>query len=411
MRKTLARIGGVIAVLAGAGGSLALGAPAEAFTSGTTHAAPTGSGAAAGAGLGFLDKLTGFSVGGNTAPDFLGLFVAILLAYAAGRVVRLLLTRSATRLGAHHRTILAETARSLAQSLPLVTVVFGVSLGLAAFILLPVPVQATATGILHALVAAAVGLTLYRLVDVANLWATEQARKSQNHLDDMLVPILRASLHATVAVLTVVEIITALSEKSVTSVVAGLGIGGIAVALAAQDSIRNFFGSILIFFDKPFGVADRVIVEGHDGKVEEVGLRSTRIRTEDGHLVSIPNGELASKVIRNVGRRPFVRRVFQVDIPYDTPYDLVQRAVELLKVILHDHEGMRRELPPRVHLRDFTPSALVIEIVYWYHPGGDHWRYMAFSEKVNLEILRRFDEEGIQFAYPGRPPRSVSTAK
>lgn len=359
--------------------------------------------------MGWLGQWTGFSLGGNTVTDFLGLFVVILLAYAAGRIVRFSLARTATRLDALHRIILAETARSLARSLPLLIVFSGVSLGLTTFIQMSMPVLGTSSGILHAMIAAAVGLGLYRLVDVANLWATEQARKSHNRLDDMLVPILRASLRAMVVVLTVVQIVTDLSEKSVTSLIAGLGIGGIAVALAAQDSIRNFFGSILIFFDKPFGVGDRVIVDAHDGTVEEVGLRSTRIRTSDGHLVSIPNGELASKVIRNVGRRPFVRRAFQIDLPYDTPCDLVQRAVEVLKEILRDHEGMQAAFPPRVHLRDFTPSALVIEAIYWYHPGGDHWRYMAFSEKVNFEILRRFDEEGIQFAYPGRPPRPTQT--
>ena len=255
--------------------------------------------------------------------------------------------------------------------------------------------------------AAAVGLVAYRLVDVVRLWAPRQARKSHNRLDNMLVPILGASLRVTVGVLTVVQVAQSLSDKPVTSIIAGLGIGGIAVALAAQDSIRNFFGSVLIFFDKPFAVGDRVVVESHDGAVEEVGLRSTRIRTSDGHLVSIPNGELANKVIRNVGRRPFVRHSFQLDIPYDTPHDLVRRAVEVLKEILRDHEGMRPEFPPRVHLRDFTPSALAIEVVYWYHPGSDHWRYMAFSEKVNFEILRRFDEEGIQFAFPGRPARAA----
>jgi MscS family membrane protein len=396
LRKTITKIGGMLTGLALAACSLALAAPAEAPTSATVHAVSAGARPEAAS--------YGFSLGGNTPADFLGLFVTILLAYVAGRIVRLSLARTATRLTAHHRTILAETAGSLARSLPLLILIYATGLGLMSFIR-SAPVLSTALGIVHALTAAAIGLTLYRLVDVANLWAAEQARKSNNRLDDMLVPILRASLRATVIVLTVVQVATALSDKPITSILAGLGIGGIAVALAAQDSIRNFFGSILIFFDKPFAVADRVIVDGHDGKVEEVGLRSTRIRTSDGHLVSIPNGELASKVIHNVGRSPFVRRAFQIEIPYDTPYDLVQRAVELLKVILRDHEGMRPEFPPRVHLRDLTTSALVIEAIYWYHPGNDHWRYMAFSEKVNFEILRRFDEEDIRFAYPGRPPR------
>ena len=224
-------------------------------------------------------------------------------------------------------------------------------------------------------------------------------KKTESKLDDMMAPLVKKSLRITVVILVLVQIAQILSDKPITSIIAGLGIGGLAIALAAQDSIKNFFGSIVLFADKPFEIGDRVIIDGHDGPVEEVGLRSTKIRTLDGHLVTIPNGELANKSIHNIGKRPYIRQVTNITITYDTPPDKIDRALEILKELLDNHEGMSEEFPPRVFFNAFNADSLNIIVYYWYHPPN-YWDYAAFNEKFNKEIFTRFNEEGIDFAFP-----------
>jgi len=182
-------------------------------------------------------------------------------------------------------------------------------------------------------------------------------------------------------------------------VLTGVGVGGLAIALAAQDSLKNLLGSLMIFMDQPYKPGQRIVVEGHDGFVEQIGLRSTKIRMLDGALTSIPNERMASLDIENIGRRNFIRRQTNITITYHTPPEKIEKAVSIIKDILQDHEGMRPELPPRVFFNEFNPDSLNIQVSYWYHPPR-RWKSLAFDERVNLEIVRRFTDEGIEFAFP-----------
>lgn len=184
-----------------------------------------------------------------------------------------------------------------------------------------------------------------------------------------------------------------------TTLVAGAGVGGLALALAAQDTLKNVLGSMMIILDKPYKVGERIVVEGHDGIVEEIGLRSTKIRLLTGHQTSIPNEHMARCDVENVGRRPYIRRTATIEIPSDAPVDKVKRAVEIARSTLENHEGMNEEYPPRVFLRDINESSIGIFLSYWYHPPA-YWDYLAFTESVNLQIMERFEDEGIPFASP-----------
>ena len=165
--------------------------------------------------------------------------------------------------------------------------------------------------------------------------------------------------------------------------------------------IKNFFGSIMIFSDRPFELGDRIQVSGYDGVVEMVGFRSTRVRTLDGHVVTMPNGELANTSIRNVAKRPNIRRIMNIGITYDTPPQKVQEAIDIVTEILKDHEGQEGEMLPRVYFNEFNDSALNLFVIYWYHPA-DWWNYCAFSQRVNMEIFRQFNDAGIEFAFPSQ---------
>lgn len=245
----------------------------------------------------------------------------------------------------------------------------------------------------------AVAFFVYSLVDVLDHVITRFTAKTHTKLDDMMAPMVRKSLRIVIVVLALVQIAQILSDKPITSILAGLGVGGLAVALAAQETIKNFFGSLVIFADKPFELGERIVVGSHDGTVEEVGFRSTRIRRLDGHLVTVPNGELANQMIQNIGKRPFIKRVMDVTITYDTPPEKVQQAIDIIKELLNNHEGMNEAFPPRVFFSDFNDCSLNIKVIYWYHPPN-YWDYMAHADWLNMELLKRYNAAGIEFAFP-----------
>lgn len=188
----------------------------------------------------------------------------------------------------------------------------------------------------------------------------------------------------------------------VVTLLASAGVGGLAMALAAQDTLKNLFGTLMIMADKPFRVGERIVIGGHDGVVEAIGLRSTRIRTRlSEHLISIPNDEMARRDIENIGRRPSLYRSADIRIPLDTPREKIEQAVALIRTILDNHVGMDPERPPRVFFNEFNSDSFNIRMFYWYDPVK-YWDFLAFNEKVNFEIFRAFEEQGIQFSLPFR---------
>jgi len=185
----------------------------------------------------------------------------------------------------------------------------------------------------------------------------------------------------------------------VSTLLAGLGVGGLAVALAAQDTLKNLIASIMILLDKPYRVGQRIVVKGHDGVVEEIGLRSTKMRLLTGHLTTIPNDEMARTDVENISRRPHIRRLTNIGITYDTPQEKVEKAVNIILEILDNHEGMDPGFPPRAYFNEFNPASLNLLVTYWYHPA-EYWGFMQHSQQVNLQIMQRFEEEDIKFAFP-----------
>jgi len=326
------------------------------------------------------------------------LFIVLLITLILGKVVKSLLLRIARKFESQDRILAATALNSLARAVILLAAAFGVSLGIT-ILILGEGIKDILVTITDLLLVVSFGYAVYWLVDVPHAMLTHLAKKSESKLDDMMVPVVRRCLRITIVILVLVQVAQILSDKPITSIIAGLGIGSLAIALAAQDSLKNFFGSLIIFTDKPFELGDRIVVDGHDGPVEEVGLRSTKIRTLEGHLVTLPNGELANKSIKNIGKRPYIRRLANITVTYDTSSEKLDRAIEILKEILDNHEGMNANFPPRVFFNEFNDASLNIIVLYWYHPPV-FIDYLAFTEKFNKEVFRRFNEEGIEFAFP-----------
>ncbi|HDL77399.1 MAG TPA: mechanosensitive ion channel family protein [Lentisphaerae bacterium] len=339
-----------------------------------------------------------FKIAGNEIWRIAWLFIVLLGSLIVGRLLRMYCARLARWQRQSGKEMGAVALESTGRGLVPLVFAAGLNIGLQ-FLVLAERFAGIAATAIAVLITFAVGYLAFHLVDVIDFGLGRLAAKTRSRLDDMMVPMVRKSLRITIVILVLVQIAQTLSDKPLTSIIAGLGVGGLAVALAAQETLKNFFGSLVIFADKPFELGDRIVVDGFDGPVEEVGFRSTRIRTLDGHLVTIPNGELANKTIQNIGKRPYIRRVANITITYDTPPEKVQRAVDIIKEILKDHEGMHPDLPPRVFFNEFNDASLNILVIYWYHPP-DYWAFQQFNERVNMEILRRFNAEGIEFAFP-----------
>jgi small-conductance mechanosensitive channel len=185
---------------------------------------------------------------------------------------------------------------------------------------------------------------------------------------------------------------------NISALVAGLGIGGIAVALALQNILADVFASVSIILDKPYQVGDFIVVGDAMGTVERIGIKTTRVRSHGGEELVFSNGDLLKSRIRNF-RRISERRVeLTIGVPFDTPHAKAERIAPLLREIIGGNELVRLE---RAHFKEFDESSLTFECVYFVKES-DYELYLGIQESINLEILRRFQEEDIALAHPSR---------
>jgi len=182
----------------------------------------------------------------------------------------------------------------------------------------------------------------------------------------------------------------------ITALIAGLGIGGIAIALAVQNILSDLFASLSIIVDKPFVIGDYIVVGDLMGTVERIGLKTTRIRSLSGEQIVFSNSDLLSSRVRNY-KRMYERRIaFSLGVTYDTGADLLERIPTMIEKIVGAQPNVRFD---RCHFKSFGDFALLIETVY-YMLIPDYKAYMDTQQAINLAIARKFEEEGIQFAYP-----------
>lgn len=185
---------------------------------------------------------------------------------------------------------------------------------------------------------------------------------------------------------------------NVTSLVAGLGIGGIAIALAAQSVLADLFSSLAIFFDKPFVPGDFIELNGNKGTVQKIGIKTTRIRALNGEEIIVPNREVTGVVVKNIGRRKERRVVFRIGIVYETLTDKVKMVPELIREVIEAQEQTEFD---RVHLKELAESALSFEVVY-HIKSKDYEVYMDINQQVLLGIKEAFERHNIEIAYPTR---------
>jgi MscS family membrane protein len=249
------------------------------------------------------------------------------------------------------------------------------------------------------LIPALIAFILYKMCDVAADIFDKVIFKSKTKLIDQSVPFIRKALKIIVVTSSVIVILQSL-DVPITALLAGVSLGGLALALAAQDTIRHLFGSVTIFTDRPFEVGDWVVIEGKEGIVEEVGLRSTRIRTFYDSLITVPNGKLTDMVIDNMGKRKYRRYISKFAVTYDTPPDLIEAFIEALRKIVTQHSNIRQDLY-HIYLNEFDNSSLNI-LFQVYFEAPDYSTELKYKHDILLEIIRIADELCIRFAFPTR---------
>lgn len=194
----------------------------------------------------------------------------------------------------------------------------------------------------------------------------------------------------------VLMVLDNLPGVQITSLIAGLGIGSVAIALAVQEILSDIFASVSIVLDKPFVVGDSIEVGAFSGEVERIGLKTTRVRSVTGEELIFANSDLLESRIRNYRRMRERRVVITIGVAYETPHEKLARIPGMVQTEFEKLDDVRFD---RAHLREMTDFALVYEIVYWVLVP-DYRTYMDTLEQVNLSLLRRFEEEDINLPYP-----------
>jgi MscS family membrane protein len=228
-----------------------------------------------------------------------------------------------------------------------------------------------------------------------NFWRQRSAAREDETFNKQLFPIIRKTLKVFVIVVAAMVTLDNLGIN-ITAAIASLSIGGLAVGLAAQDTLANLFGAIAIFLDKPFKIGDRIQIDNIDGPVESIGLRSTRVRNLDGHLVTIPNKTMGNATIINIAARPNIKTVMNIGITYDTPVEKVKLALSIIKEVFGGHP-MTGNLV--MSFNKFESSSLNILVVHWWK-DADFLASLGGLQEMNLALKERFDTEGISFAFP-----------
>jgi len=240
-------------------------------------------------------------------------------------------------------------------------------------------------------------LIFLQIVNLVMAIFAKRAEATETTMDDQVVPLLRRLFHGIVVVVFVIIILDVL-RVNVDALLGGLAFGSLALALAAQDTVKNLFGSLLIFVDRPFQIGDWVTAQGHEGTVEEVSVRSTRIRTFAGSLVSIPNGALADGPIDNMGLRVYRRFVTKVGVTYDTTPELLEVFVEGIKELVRNHPTTLKDRF-EVHFNEMGDFSLQI-LVYVFFDVPTWTDELAGRQRLLIGIMKLANTLGVGFAFP-----------
>lgn len=315
------------------------------------------------------------------------LIAAKVLYWVFGRILKSFVRRTKTRLD----DIIIDM---LEEPVVLIVTIFGVWFAVGRLSFTPEVDGWIAKGYWF-MITISIAWLLARLVDaIIKEYIVPLAQRTENDLDDQVVPIIRKAIRATIWIL---GVIVALNNAgyNVGALLAGLGIGGLALAMAAKDTVANIFGGITIFTDKPFKINDRVKINGFDGTITEIGIRSTRLKTLENRIVTIPNSKFTDGMVENVSSEPNRKVVLKLGLTYDTPAEKIQEGMKALQNIVNESDMLEENSV--ISFTEFGDFSLGILFIYYIRKEAD---IMNTQTEVNMEVKKRFEKAGIDMAFP-----------
>lgn len=238
----------------------------------------------------------------------------------------------------------------------------------------------------------------WRLIDYLSDYLQDKANATENKFDDILVPLVRKTARVLVVVLGILFAATALNLP-ILPLLGSLGLGSLAFAFAAKDTIENFFGSVAVILDRPFEVGDWVVIDSStEGTVEELGFRSTRIRTFYNSQITVPNATLVRATVDNFGRRKYRRWKTNIGVQYDTPPDKLIAFTEGIRELVRAHPYTRKDYY-QVWMNEWASSSMNV-LLYIFFEVPDWSTELRERERMFVDIVRLADQLGVQFAFP-----------
>ena len=239
--------------------------------------------------------------------------------------------------------------------------------------------------------------TILRSVEFIGIGLKDKAAQTESKVDDGLIPFAIDLTKVIIVIFALVIILGNVFNVNITALVAGLGVGGVAIALASKESLENLLGSFTIFFDKPFAVGDIITLGGVTGVVEKVGFRSTRIRTYDKSIVTVPNKNIINTELDNLGVRPVRRVKFNIGLTYDTKIEQIKNIVDDIQKLVDDHPMTNED--GRVRFLSFGASSLDIMVLYYVN--SPEWEDLIDAQqKINYSIIEIVNKHNSEFAFP-----------
>ncbi len=247
------------------------------------------------------------------------------------------------------------------------------------------------------LMAIALTWLILRVVDYIIMIMYERAQETEDKSDDQIILFLKDLIKVVVVILSVFFVLSAIFQLNITSLIAGLGIGGLAVALAAQDTLSNLLSSFIIFLDKPFKAGDLVTFDNITGTIEKVGFRSTQVRTLDKSLLTVPNKSLTDGPLNNITLSPFRRVKFMVGLTYGTSSAQLHKVIDEISEVLKTHEETRDDYT--VAFSDFSAYSMDIMVLFFVY-SNDWDKMVRVKEEINFKIMDIVERNGCDFAFP-----------
>ncbi len=331
----------------------------------------------------------------NTVFEWLVAFGILALFIIAGKIVFWITTNILKKMATKSKTKLDDIVIDIIEEpIVFVIIISGIQVAFSTLNKTEAIGAFISSGV-YMLIIFGVAWFLSRLLDaIVTNYLKPMAEKSSGTLDDQLLPIVHKILKG---IIWVIAILMALNNAgyNIGALLAGLGIGGLAFAMAAKDTIANLFGGFTILMDKPFVVGDRVGTNGFDGVVEDIGLRSSKIRTLQGRLVTISNADISNGAIENITSEPSRKISMSLGLTYDTDEKKIQKAIDILENIIKNTDGV--EDKPTVWFDSFGDFSLNISFIYLIKNGEN---ISKIKNNINLSILSQFNKNKIDMAYP-----------